>query len=83
MSDTHEVARLIREIRYQHPLGVTTWSACSTEVCDNSARGGRRCVDCLHADLSAIVGPVEAGTFVSATRQAHHSAARMLREDRR
>lgn len=81
MSDTQEIERLIREIRYQHPLGVTTWSACSAEGCDNSARGGRRCVDCLHAELEAQVGRTEAMDFVSSTAAAHMSAARMLRED--
>lgn len=76
MTDTAE--SLIAEIRYQYPLGVTTWGPCETGGCDGTARGSRRCVNCLTDDLADIVGPV-ARQFHRDTARAHRRACKILR----
>ena len=77
-SKKRQVEALISEIRYQFPLGVTTFSQCCNNECDNSARGGRKCVSCLEYDLSFLVGIDPAHHFVINTRIAHDLSMEML-----
>lgn len=76
MKDTAE--SLISEIRYQYPLGVTTLGPCSTEGCDNTARGSRRCAQCLTERLAQITEAAWAYKFHAQTAGAHETACRML-----
>ena len=73
-----QVESLISEIRYQFPLGVTTFSECCNEGCDNSSRGGRQCISCLEYDLSLLVGVDPAHHFVINTRIARDLSMEML-----
>lgn len=54
---------LISKIRYQLPIGVTTWGDCAN-TCGNSARGSAKCIECLEKELADIVGNGKAFNFV-------------------
>ena len=56
MSKRLEMSNLLYELRYQLMHGAHTFSACSREGCDNSARGGRACPDCLEGDIDRLLG---------------------------
>lgn len=72
------IEQLISEIRYQLPLGVTTFGPCATEGCAEMARGSRRCIDCLEKELCDKCG-YEAAHFCELSIEAHDSALRMLK----
>lgn len=56
MNKRMEMHRLLGDLRYQLAPGAHTYSRCSRESCDNGARGGRVCADCLELEIDALLG---------------------------
>ena len=53
MSKRIEVLRLISELRHQLYPCVSTWGVC---VCgEGSARGGRRCAECIENEIDSVI----------------------------
>ena len=50
--------KLISDLRYQYPTGVTTYTPCANG-CGRSARGGLTCSQCLEAELAKHIGSAE------------------------
>jgi len=72
---------IVYDLRYQYPTGVTTFSSCANDDCNNSARGGRLCPDCLVDCLSALTGkPAMAQRLKHLTEESRTLVAQMGKE---
>lgn len=75
MSET--IHDLIYAIRYQLPIGITTWGNCNNN-CGLRARGSHVCIKCLEIELSKIVGSELATDFIFAARLERNVRAKLL-----
>ena len=79
---------LISDLWRQFPAWPSTFSACAHDDCDNRARGGALCPDCLTGALAELVGVDLAVDFVGtvcdcvASRTALYAAARLPEKGR-
>lgn len=55
--------RIISDLWYQYPTGVTTFSKCADRGCRNTARGGALCPECVEDALAELVGPTLASIY--------------------
>lgn len=55
MSKRLEMGRLLGDLRYQLSPGVHTYSQCSREGCECTARGGRVCSHCLADEIDGLI----------------------------
>lgn len=69
--------QLLHDIGYQFPGGVTTFSGCANGACDNMARGGHLCVECLEKCLAELVGRDLAAEYIGQVRGLARLKARM------
>ncbi len=74
--NVNKLNKLIYDIRYQTPVGVTTTGPCSNG-CGKPARGSEKCKMCLTRDLSELVGLRLAGEFCAATVKTRDLVAEM------
>lgn len=68
-------AQIIYDIGYELALGIHTRGHCSREGCSGTARGSRKCIECLRGDLAGIVGQQIADAYI-ATAITHREAMR-------
>ena len=54
MTTQDRIANLVSKIWAQHPFWPSTFSECANDGCQESARGGRECKECLKKQLSAL-----------------------------
>lgn len=52
----HKTRSLIHALAYQNTAGVHTYGKCSADGCQNAARGGAHCSDCVEKALGKEVG---------------------------
>jgi len=79
MSKETEFFDALHGLRSNYPTGVTTWSKCSTDGCDNSARGGGYCAHCWEDKIAKITGDAKlANELHIATATAHRRICRAL-----
>lgn len=71
MSKRVELTRIMGDLCYQHSLGVHTYSPCPHTGCENIARGGHPCSDCLEAEIDELVGIDGVGERLSARYMAY------------
>ena len=63
MTTQDKIANIMSDIWYQHPFWPSTFSECANNGCQESARGGRECKECLKKQLSALTSEESATKF--------------------
>ena len=66
MTTQDRISNLVSDIWYQHPFWPSTFSECANDGCQESARGGRECKECLKKQLSALTSEEFATDFYQA-----------------
>ena len=66
MSKEYQIRSLIQLIWKQLPSGASTFSQCQNDKCEESARGGKKCIKCLEKELARFVGEEAAQNYVDA-----------------
>lgn len=66
---------IMSAIDHQLPLHITTFSECSTEDCENSARGGRTCLSCI---IQQSKNPEITASLVDAARAKYAAYSKFI-----
>ena len=66
---------IMSAINHQLPLHITTYSKCSTEDCENSARGGRACLSCI---IQKSKHPEITSSLVDAAKVKHAACCKLI-----
>ena len=65
VTKTQLLERLISDLWYQYPAWPSTFSGCANGLCDNAARGGALCPQCVTGALAELVGEARAAKYAS------------------
>lgn len=74
---TREIEILIDDLWRQHPRWPSTFSKCWTSGCQNIARGGNECAECVEKELAALVGTDLAHEYACSIKAVRRLESRM------
>ena len=70
---------LLRDLHYQYPDSVNTFSTCS-RCEEHSARGGGVCANCIERELAKVIGPTKGAHLHTMIKQLAEHKARVADE---
>lgn len=78
-----QIEDAIYRLRRNYPLFDSPFSACASDKCEISSRGGGYCASCCEKKLAKISKkPDTANRFHSAIKKAHNAQIQLMREEK-
>ena len=80
MAKEYDIRQTLHLIWYNLPNGASTFSRCATDGCEESARGGGKCLKCAQDQLADLTSEDYATAYVATVKKLRMLERNMVEE---